>query len=127
MGARILSVDDSRVIHKVIARTLRGYEVIHIIAFNGRDGVNLAKKEKPDLILLDVTMPGLNGLDALACLKDDPETAPIPVIMLTAEGNADSKNFAFGKGVEKYVTKPFATATLLAAIGSLVSLRAKAG
>ena len=123
---KILSVDDSKMVHMVIARALKNYDVTHLTAMNGEEGIAVAQKEKPDLILMDITMPVMTGLEALAKLKDDPETAAIPVVMLTAESGTDTQSKAFESGVEKYLTKPFTEDVLVACLGTIVVLSAKA-
>ena len=122
---KILSVDDSKMVHMVIAKALKGYGVTHLTAPNGEEGLATAAREKPDLILLDITMPILNGLETLTRLKADPELAATPVVMLTAEGGADTQSFAFEQGVEKYLTKPFTEDVLIACIASIVALPEK--
>ncbi len=80
---KILFVEDESVLQKTFEETLKGegYEVIS--ALDGEVGFNLAKKEKPDLILLDLVLPKVNGFEVLKKLKEDPETKKIPVIILT--------------------------------------------
>jgi CheY-like chemotaxis protein len=123
---KILSIDDSKMVHMVVAKALRNHDVTHLTAMNGEEGVATAAREKPDVILLDITMPVMTGMEALAKLKADSVTAPIPVVMLTAEGGSDSQDQAFGLGVAKYLTKPFSEDILLACLSGIVSLPAKA-
>jgi len=123
---KILSVDDSKMVHMVVAKTLKNFDVVHLTAMNGEEGLAKARAEKPDLILLDITMPVMTGLEALSQLKADPETAGIPVVMLTAESATDSQTFAFEQGVEKYLTKPFGDDILVACLTSIIPLEPKA-
>ncbi|HEY8965101.1 MAG TPA: response regulator [Candidatus Methylacidiphilales bacterium] len=123
---KILSVDDSKMVHMVVAKALKNYDVVHVSAMNGEEGVAKATAEKPDLILMDITMPVMTGLEALAKLKADPGTASIPVVMLTAESATDTQTFAFEQGVEKYLTKPFGEDILIATLQSIVPLAPKA-
>jgi twitching motility two-component system response regulator PilH len=103
--AKILITEDdplmSRVYQKIF--TFEGYEVI--TAANGEEGLEKARTEKPTLILLDIMMPKMNGLQVLEKLKIDPETKKIPVIMLTnLAGQQDAEN-ALEKGAVKYIIK----------------------
>lgn len=122
---KILSVDDSKMVHMVIARALKSYGVTHLTAMNGEEGIALAAKELPDLILMDITMPVMTGLEALAKIKADPATSAIPVVMLTAESGSDTQSKAFESGVDKYLTKPFTEDVLIASLGTIVSLPPK--
>lgn len=87
-------------------------------AENGRIGVELAKKEKPDLILCDVMMPELDGYGVIAALRADPETVAIPFIFLTAKGEKPDIRVGMNLGADDYLTKPLAKADLLAAVRS---------
>jgi DNA-binding response OmpR family regulator len=89
--ARILIVDDNRSLVHVIKRLLEkeSYEVL--TAFDGSTGLHKARKEKPDLIILDIIMPGLDGYQVSRHLQADPDTASIPVLMLTVMGQTESQ------------------------------------
>ncbi len=123
---KILSIDDSKMVHMVVAKALRNHDVTHLTAMNGEEGLALAAQEQPGLILLDITMPVMTGMEALAKLKADAATSAIPVVMLTAEGGSDTQGQAFELGVSKYLTKPFTEEVLLGCIGGIVALPAKA-
>ncbi len=103
----VLVVDDSMSNTKLIEMTLvrEGYRVL--TALNGPDGRALAKKEHPNLILLDIKMPGENGFDVIKKLKQDVDTNAIPVIFLTGESEIDTKLEGFELGAVDYITKPF--------------------
>ena len=107
MPKKILVVDDEPNIVKIVANRLKanGYEVV--TAYNGLEGLEKAGQESPDLILLDVIMPDMDGYQVLSRLKDDPRTKPIPVIMVTARGQLDDVNMATELGAVDYVVKPF--------------------
>jgi len=110
---KILMVDDERDICLLIKQNLelRGdYKVI--IANSGRDGISAARHEKPDLILLDIIMPGVSGFDVLRELKAKDETCSIPVIMLTAVGTEEAKEKAMSLYNEDYLVKPVRTDVL---------------
>jgi len=103
----VLVVDDSLSNTKLIEMTLvrEGYRVL--TALNGPDGRALAKKEQPNLILLDIKMPGEDGFDVIQKLKQSVDTTAIPVIFLTGESEIDTKLKGFELGAVDYITKPF--------------------
>jgi len=113
---KILVVDDDiqGVMVQMVLKS-RNYDVI--TASNGIEGLEEAKKEKPDLILLDVNMPAMNGHEALSKLKSMDETNTIPVIMLTAQGQNEDVEKAHKLGADDYIVKPFNPTTLLEKIG----------
>jgi DNA-binding response OmpR family regulator len=106
--ARILVVDDSPDVRLALATILEdaGHEVVE--AEDGDQVFDVALQEKPNLVLLDVMMPRVNGFDALAALKADTRTAQIPVIMVTAKGRPEDMAMARSLGAVEYVTKPWA-------------------
>lgn len=112
MAMKILAADDAESIREMVkdALTPHGYEVM--TASNGYDAVNMAKYDRPDLLILDVTMPRLDGWEVRKFLKKDPQTAKIPIIFLSAHGEFESQ----AKGMtedEDYLTKPFKAAELV--------------
>ena len=120
MGKKILIVDDDPKTLKLIRDLLRtsGYETIE--ATNGKDGVKLAKNKKPDLILMDVIMPKMEGFSAAHAIKTDWATKEIPVIMLTSVDPKATKEFGKGVVTEGYITKPFDLQELLGTISRLL-------
>ena len=106
--ARILVVDDSPDVRLALATILEdaGHDVIE--ANDGDQVFDLAVAESPELVLLDVMMPRVNGFDALATLKADTRTSPIPVIMVTAKGRPEDMAMARSLGAVEYITKPWA-------------------
>jgi len=104
--ARILIVDDSpsqllgikRIVEKL------GHEAL--TAEDGAAGVEAAKREKPDLILMDVVMPNLNGFQATRTISKDPETAHIPIVLVTTKDQETDKVWGMRQGAKAYVTKP---------------------
>lgn len=118
--ARILLIDDHQTMHRLLEAIvrIRGYELL--CAQNGRQGIVMARQEKPDLILLDVMMPDLDGFKVCQYLKGQDETRHIPVLFLTARG-AES-DFEAGRrvGAEGFVTKPFQTMEVLNLIDRLL-------
>ena len=113
MPPKVLIVDDEPHMLRVTELSLRkgGYTIL--IGRNGREAVDLARNEQPSLIVMDVSMPELDGLAALRQLKDSPATAGIPVIMLTARGHLLTRDEAESSGAALFLTKPFSPTQLL--------------
>src|SRR3954451_2046376 len=108
----VLVVDDDPVIVKLLQVNfeMEGYNVL--TANDGEEGLHRARTERPDIVLLDVMMPKMDGLQVAQALKDDPETAPIPVILLSAK--AQAADVQPGRDVaDDYITKPFDPLELL--------------
>jgi DNA-binding response OmpR family regulator len=106
--ARILVVDDSPDVRLALATILEdaGHDVVE--SEDGDQVFDIAVSESPNLVLLDVMMPRVNGFDALATLKADTRTSPIPVIMVTAKGRPEDMAMARSLGAVEYITKPWA-------------------
>jgi len=106
--AKILIAEDERDIRDLVAFTLRfaGHEVV--AASNGEEAVQMAPKENPDLILMDVRMPRMTGYDACRVLKADPKMKDIPVVFLSAKGQENEIQTGLEAGAEEYLLKPFA-------------------
>lgn len=104
---RILAVDDERHIVRLVQVNLEraGYEVD--CAYDGREALEKVKQSKPDLIVLDVMMPHLDGFQVLKTLKANADTRDIPVIMLTAKAQDQDVFRGWQSGVDSYLTKPF--------------------
>lgn len=105
--AKILVVDDSADIRLLLSRTMKGagYEVFQ--AADGSEVMSAVHSYQPDLILLDVSMPKVDGFTALGSLKGDPRTKSIPVIMITAKGHPDDLDTARNLGALDYINKPW--------------------
>jgi CheY-like chemotaxis protein len=113
---RVLVVEDepeNRLLLQVILST-EGYQVVE--AEDGRAALEAVERERPDIILLDVMMPGMNGYVVLERLRADPATATIPVIMLTALASGANMQRAVEMGAQGYITKPFEPADLVQAM-----------
>tara|TARA_B100000749_G_C18289559_1_gene407835 strand:- start:355 stop:741 length:387 start_codon:yes stop_codon:yes gene_type:complete len=106
--ARILVVDDSPDVRLALATILEADDHDVVEAEDGDQVLDLAVAESPSLVLLDVMMPRVNGFDALAALKADTRTSPIPVIMVTAKGGPEDMTMARSLGAVEYITKPWA-------------------
>jgi DNA-binding response OmpR family regulator len=115
---RILIIEDEPEMLRNLTTILRLEKFRPLSAEGGRLGVDLAKKQKPDLILCDVMMPGLDGYGVIAALRADPETVTIPFIFLTANAAKLDVRVGLNLGADDYITKPVAKVDLLAAIRS---------
>jgi len=122
---RILLVEDNEMNLDMLSRRLqrRGYEVV--IARDGEAGVTMAAAERPDLILMDMSLPVLDGWEATRRLKGTSETAAIPVIALTSHAMAGDREKAMGAGCDDYDTKPVDFERLLARIEELLKKQEK--
>ncbi|MBI2580758.1 response regulator [Candidatus Woesearchaeota archaeon] len=112
-GKKILVVDDEPNILKLVSFILasKGYAVIE--ASGGAEGITKAKAEKPDLIILDVMMPKMDGFEAAKKLKSDPATRDIPILMLSSKAQFEDKMKGIDSGAMDYITKPFEKDELL--------------
>jgi two-component system chemotaxis response regulator CheY len=117
---KVLVVDDSKLLHRMFEMMLRQYPLVH--AYDGREGLDrLAENKDVDLILLDVNMPRMNGLEFLATVKADASLAKIPVIIVTTEGANKDAEKGLAAGAAAYVKKPFRNEELLAVIERLTA------
>ena len=115
---RILIIEDEPEMRRNLATILRLEHFEPVAAENGRVGIELARRERPDLILCDVMMPELDGYEVLQALRSDPATVTTPFIFLTARGEKPDIRAGMNLGADDYLTKPVAKADLLAAIRS---------
>jgi len=116
--ARVLVVDDEADIVSTVQYRLEFCEFEVITATNGKEGLEKAANEKPDLILLDISMPVMNGHEMLERLKNRPDLKDIPVIMLTAYSDAKDVTKAADLGIVDYITKPFDFTELMGKISN---------
>ncbi len=123
---KILSVDDSKTIRMIVKRAFAPYDVTVLEACNGEEGLAAATAEKPDLVVLDITMPVMDGVTMLTKLKETPELKGIPVIMLTAESGRENVAYIAKLGVRDYLVKPFQDAQLIEKVKRVVTLQPKA-
>jgi DNA-binding NarL/FixJ family response regulator len=115
---KILVIEDEAEMRRNLTTILRLEKFQPVAAENGRAGVELARSERPDLVLCDVMMPELDGYGVIAALRAAPETVSIPFIFLTARGEKPDIRAGMNLGADDYLTKPVAKADLLAAIRS---------
>jgi two-component system cell cycle response regulator len=123
MQLKILTVDDSRAVRIIVKKAFKTYNVELIEAANGVEGLAAASKETPDLILLDVTMPVMDGVEMLTKLKADPGLKNIPVVMLTAEAGREMVLKIAKLGIRDYIVKPFKEDVLTEKVGRIIDLR----
>ena len=123
MTARILVVDDSKTIRMVVKKAFQKFDCELAEAENGVEGLAYAVKERPDLIVLDITMPVMNGIEMLEKLKGDESTKAIPVIMLTAESGKENVMRIVKMGVKDYMVKPFKGDALTDRAQSVIDLK----
>jgi twitching motility two-component system response regulator PilH len=116
---RILIVDDSPTERHVLndLLTKAGFEVV--ASDSGEDAIHKSKQAKPDLILMDVVMPGLNGFQATRAISRDPETKSIPIILCTSKSAETDKIWGLRQGARDYIVKPVDREELLAKINSM--------
>ncbi len=103
--AKILLIEDERVLCEMYALKFKVAGLNLLIAYGGYEGLSMAKKHKPNLILLDIRMDDLDGFEVLKRLKHDPSLADIPVFLLTNVGEKDNADKGLGLGAEKYLIK----------------------
>ncbi|MEX0730464.1 MAG: response regulator [Aquisalimonadaceae bacterium] len=110
---RVLIVDDSPTETHVLRNMLEkhGYEVS--VAENGEEGIGMAKSESPDIILMDIVMPGVNGFQATRKLSKDPATASIPIVIISTKDQDTDRIWGMRQGAKDYLTKPVTEQDLL--------------
>ncbi len=117
---KILIVEDDRDILEMVEYNLREEGYITVSALNGEDGVNLARRERPDLIILDIMLPVMDGFEVCRALKSEEATARIPIIILSAKSQETDKVVGLELGADDYVTKPFSPRELIARIRAII-------
>jgi len=120
MKEKILIVDDEKDIVKMLDYNLKKEGFRTVAASDGEEALDKAAREHPDLILLDLMLPEVDGLEVCKALKKEPKTAAIPVIMLTAKTQETDKIVGLELGADDYVTKPFSPRELLARIKAIL-------
>lgn len=122
MAVKILSVDDSKTIRLIISRAFKAYDCQVLEASNGLEGMAMATREKPDVIILDITMPIMDGMEMLSMLRANHELRAIPVVMLTAEAGRDTVLRIAKMGVRDYLIKPFKEEQIIERVSRIVPL-----
>ncbi len=121
MPAKILVADDDLMLQRLIVNTLKLEHHEVIVAADGRQALEMIRSEEPDLVILDVMMPVLNGFDVCAELRKDPETITLPVIMLSGLGQVQEKITGLRAGADEYLTKPVDPRELLTRVEMLLA------
>jgi two-component system alkaline phosphatase synthesis response regulator PhoP/two-component system response regulator VicR len=123
MAFKILAVDDEKHIVRLVQINLQkeGYDVI--TASNGQEALDKIASEKPDMVIMDVMMPQMDGFEALKTLKSQPETAELPVIMLTAKAQDADVFEGWKSGADLYLTKPFNPSELMSFVKRILQDR----
>lgn len=127
MPKKILIVEDEPAIHELVKYNLQkeGYSVLS--AYDGSTGSDLARDQKPDLILLDIMLPKMDGIEVCKMLKSNTRTMGIPIIMVTAKSEETDKVLGLEIGADDYLTKPFGVRELLARIKAVLRRQKKSG
>jgi len=120
MKDKILIVDDEKDIVKMIEYNLKKEGYRTVACYDGEDAIEAARKEHPDLMVLDLMLPVMDGLEVCRALKKEPPTAKIPIIMLTAKRQESDKVVGLELGADDYMTKPFSPRELLARIKAVL-------
>jgi CheY-like chemotaxis protein len=107
MQARVLVADDDPIILRLLEVNLGLEDFVVETALRGEDAIRRAQELRPDVIILDVMMPGMSGYDVAEQLRQDPDTAGIPVVFLSARAQEEDRKRGHALGVAAYVTKPF--------------------
>ena len=105
----ILIVEDSKLNRRLLEAVLKPHGYRLLVAEDGESGVALAQTEKPDLILMDVLLPGINGYEATGRLRADPDTQHIVIVALTASASSEQQDRALAAGCDGYIPKPIDT------------------
>lgn len=123
MSKKLLTIDDSKAVRMIVKKAFKEFDLEIPEATNGVEGLAAASKESPDMILLDITMPVMDGIEMLTKLKADASLKHIPVIMLTAEAGKETVLKIAKIGIRDYIVKPFSEDTLVEKVGRIIDLR----
>jgi len=117
---KILVIEDDPGALRFTAYALQqeGYQVL--TAANGVDGLKMALEETPDLVVLDVMLPGIDGFEVCHCLRNTPATANLPILMLSVKRRESDRNMGLAVGADQYLSKPIGPAELVANVGTLL-------
>ena len=124
--AAVLIVDDSRTIVRAIQLMLEREGYLTFSAFDGEQAVSLARKQKPDAILMDIVMPIMNGFEATRILTNQPETAGIPIIMVSGTEQPSDRAWGMRLGAKGFLAKPVNKDELLARVASVIAVARRA-
>ena len=119
-GTRVLIIDDSTTIVAILKKFLVQNGYLTLEAYDAEKGIEVAKAERPDLIFLDIVLPGMNGFAALRVLRRDPATKDIPIIMISGNEQATEQFYAQRIGADDFMKKPFSRSEVFARIEKLL-------
>jgi two-component system, OmpR family, KDP operon response regulator KdpE len=120
---RILIIDDEPTVRNAVAMVLRSRKWETDLADGGAAGLELARRNPPDLILCDLNMPSMTGLETLASIRRDPQLSSLPVVMLTGRAGDENEHQALRQGAQAVLLKPFGNEELLALMTRLLAPR----
>ncbi len=123
MRYKILTVDDSKTVRIIVKKAFKSFDCDILEAANGVEGLAVAAKEAPDVVLLDITMPVMDGVEMLTKIKSDPLLKSIPVVMLTAEGGREHVLKIAKIGVRDYIVKPFKEELLVEKVMRIIDIK----
>ena len=119
-GLRVLVIDDSPTIVALLKRMLQQNQLVVLEAFDAESGIEIARKEVPDLIFLDIVLPGMDGFNALRTLRRDPITKHLPIIMISGNTQATEQFYVQRIGADDFMKKPFSRAEVFMRLESLL-------
>ncbi len=121
-GTRILVVDDSPTIVALLKRMLQQNHFDVLVAYDGESALEIAQRERPDLVFLDIVLPGIDGFSALRKLRRDPATKDVPVIMISGNAQATEQFYVQRIGADDFMKKPFSRAEVFSRIEQLLDV-----
>ncbi len=121
MAKKKILIADDEVYIRLLVRSILGKDYTVLEASNGEEAVDTARTQKPDLILMDIMMPKLDGVGACNIIKSDPIIGAIPVVMLTARADKLDQKYAKDMGADGYITKPFSSSGLRDTVNRLLT------
>ena len=119
-GTRVLVIDDSPTIVALLKRMLQQNQLVVLEAFDAESGIEIARREVPDLIFLDIVLPGMDGFNALRTLRRDPITKHLPIIMISGNAQATEQFYVQRIGADDFMKKPFSRAEVFIRIEALL-------
>lgn len=125
MSFKVLTVDDSKLVRMLVSRAFASYDCQLLEASDGAQCLNVARESRPDLILLDYTMPVMDGLETMTQLRADSQLRTIPVVMLTAEASREVVAQLAALGVRDYLVKPFKPEMIIDRLSRILPLNSK--
>ncbi|WP_256647135.1 response regulator [Thermomonas paludicola] len=119
-GTRVLVIDDSPTIVALLKRMLQQNHCDVLVAYDGETGIEIARREVPDLIFLDIVLPGIDGFNALRTLRRDVVTKDVPIIMISGNAQATEQFYVQRIGADDFMKKPFSRAEVFSRIASVL-------